>query len=93
MDGWMDRWHIMEDFVFQEKECASLYSMKMYVEPNEIEPSLVRAHQISHFDLIFFPTNMCSNVSFFPSSLKMQFELCTVTKLQDRMNSASARER
>ena len=28
----------------QEKDCASLYEMKTYVEPNEIEPSLVCIH-------------------------------------------------
>lgn len=27
--------------VSQEKNCASLYDVKTYVEPNEIEPSLV----------------------------------------------------
>lgn len=29
------------DFVSQGKDCASLYEVKAYVEPNEIEPSLV----------------------------------------------------
>lgn len=32
------------DFVSQGKDCASLYEMKAYVEPNEIEPSLVCNH-------------------------------------------------
>lgn len=41
MDGWMDG-YMIEDFVFQGKECSSLYSMMLYVEPNEIESSLVR---------------------------------------------------
>lgn len=50
MDGWMDGF-IKEDFVFQGKECASLYSMKMYVEPNEIESALVRTHL--NFSVLF----------------------------------------
>lgn len=32
------------DSVSQEKDCASLYEVKTYVEPNEIEPSLVCIH-------------------------------------------------
>lgn len=42
---------MIEDFVFQGKECASLYSMKMYVDPNELESTLVCAHLISQFHL------------------------------------------
>lgn len=32
------------DYASQEKGCASLYEMKTYVEPNEIEPTLVCIH-------------------------------------------------
>ena len=36
--------YITVDSVSQEKDCASLYEVKTYVEPNEIEPSLVCIH-------------------------------------------------
>lgn len=49
--------------MFQGKECASLYSMKTYVEPNELEPSLVRAHLAYYFYLTVFPPhNTCAQV-------------------------------
>lgn len=55
--------YMIEDFVFQGKECASLYSMKMYVDPNELESTLVCAHLISQFYLAFPPPpQVCAQV-------------------------------
>lgn len=45
--------------VSQEKDCASLYEMKTYVEPNEIEPSLVC---IRHY--ILSALAVCYNLQF-----------------------------
>lgn len=67
MDGWTDGY--IKDFVFQGKECASLYSMQTYVEPNELEPSLVRAHPSYYFYLpVFFPPTTQVFLSFKPAN-------------------------
>lgn len=83
--------------VSQEKDCASLYEVKTYVEPNEIEPSLVCIH---HYSVCFGCLLYCAvsfdkyihDCVFVSFSLRVQLGLYMATRLQGRMSSASVKE-
>lgn len=87
------------DFVSQGKDCASLYEVKTYVEPNEIEPSLVCIHRSSLSSLLDpiswsqFPLmSTLITVFVYSYSRKVQLRLYIVTKQNGQMNSVSVQE-
>lgn len=66
--------------------------MKTYVEPNEIEPSLVCTNSNKknvQISCSFYSNKTSLFVSF---SLKAQSELFTATKLEDQMSLVSLKE-